>query len=154
MPDSSMTLMSNPSVMSAVFTAGIIISPAVDDVIKVYKNGSFINVTLTATVPFTCAAHINQHDCHLTVQVVQPDDDLSQPLAISQCQLSMASGTTSLSVQQYFLAVPLTDFVRTNSLKRPVVLQLVVSSYGDAWWHGYQLANIIFQVAKIAKLPL
>lgn len=147
-PDSPMTLMSNPSVTSSVFTAGIVISPGVDDVTKVYKNGSFVNVTLTATVPFTCAAHINQHDCHLTVQVVQPDDGLSQPLAISQCQLSLDSETTSSPVQQHFLVVPVTDFVRTNSRKRPVVLQLVVSSYGDAWWHGYQLPNITFQVLK------
>ncbi|XP_045033419.1 von Willebrand factor D and EGF domain-containing protein isoform X2 [Daphnia magna] len=151
-PDSPMTLMSNPSVTSSVFTAGIVISPGVDDVTKVYKNGSFVNVTLTATVPFTCAAHINQHDCHLTVQVVQPDDGLSQPLAISQCQLSLDSETTSSPVQQHFLVVPVTDFVRTNSRKRPVVLQLVVSSYGDAWWHGYQLPNITFQVLDVPPI--
>jgi hypothetical protein len=96
------------------------------------------------TVPFTCAAHISQHDCHLTVQVVQPDDGQSQPVAISQCQLPMDSVVRQES--QHFLIVPVTDFVRTNSRKRPTVLQLVVSSYGDAWWHGYQLPNITIQV--------
>jgi hypothetical protein len=143
-PGSPMTLMSNPSVTSAVFTAGIVISPSLDDVVRVYKNGSFVNVTLTMTVPFTCASHISQHDCHLTVQVVQPDDGQSQPVAISQCQLSMDS--TARQESQHFLVVPVTDFVRTNSPKRPTVLQLVVSSYGDAWWHGYQLPNITIQV--------
>jgi hypothetical protein len=143
-PDSPMTLMSNPSVTSSVFTAGIVINPSVDEVIRIYKNGSFVNVTLTMTVPFTCSAHISQHDCHLTVQVVQPDDGQSQPVAVSQCQLSMDS--TSQQESQHFLIVPVTDFVRTNSRKLPNVLQLVVSSYGDAWWHGYQLPNITIQV--------
>lgn len=141
-------MMSNPSVTSAVFTAGIIVNPATES-ISVYKNGSFINITLTMTVPFTCAAQVNPHDCHLTVQVVQPDDDHSQPLAISQCQLSMDSSNFS----QYFLVVPVADFVQTNARNNNTVIQLVVTSYGDAWWHGYQLPNITIKV-KYLKIPI
>lgn len=136
-------MMSNPSVTSAVFTAGIIVNPSTES-ISVYKNGSFINITLTMTVPFTCAAHVNPHDCHLTVQIVQPDDDHSQPLAISQCQLSMES--SDLQGSQYFLAVPVADFVKTDARKSDTIIQLVVTSYGDAWWHGYQLPNITVKV--------
>lgn len=148
-PDSQMSMMSNPSVTSPIFTAGITINPGTE-LINVYKNGSVVNITLTATVPFTCAAHINPNDCHLTVQVVQPDDGNLKPLAISQCQLTMGSGTPSQQQQQqksqHFLVVPVSDFVRTDALNNTVVLQLVVSSYGDAWWHGYQLSNITIKV--------
>ncbi len=137
-----MAMMSNPSVMSSVFTAGMVVNPSLE-VINVYKNGSVVNITLTTTMPFTCAAHINPHDCHLTVQVVQPEDSLSQTVAISKCQISMSSDLPAQS--QYFLVVPVADFVRTSS-KSATVIQLVVSSYGDAGWHGYQLPNITIQV--------
>ena len=144
-PDIPMAMMSRPSAMSSVFTAGIVVNPGLE-LISVYKNGSVVNITLTTTMPFTCAAHVNPHDCHLTVQVVQPEDSQSQTVAISQCQLSMSSESPVQT--QHFLVVPVADFVRTGS-KSDTVIQLVVSSYGDAWWHGYQLPNITVRVKKI-----
>lgn len=143
--DSRIKMMSNPSVTSAVFTAGIIVDPPIES-ISVYKNGSVVNITLTTTMPFTCAPHINPHDCHLTVQVVQPDDGHSRPLAISPCQLSMDSPSHRQS--QSFLVVPVADFVQIDEKKANSVIQLVVSSYGDAWWHGYQLPNITVKVKR------
>ena len=132
-------------------------SPSADRLLTAYKNGSVINVTLMSTMPFECSAHVHSRDCHLSVQVVV--DDLpptdsneaarfrpSALLALSQCYLPLGTET-----EQHFLAIPVVDFVRPSLLTTEngainVTIQLVVSSYGDAWWHGYELPNITIQV--------
>lgn len=140
-PDNPLSMiMSNPSVTSAVFTAGIVVQPGLEP-ISVYKNGSVVNMTLTITMPFICPPHIHPQDCHLTIQVVQPDNG---QVVISQCQLSVEPSSRQQS--HSFLIVPVSDFVQTDALKNDSVVQLVVSSYGDAWWHGYQLPNISIKV--------
>ena len=79
-------ILSNPSVTSSVFTAGISISPGTE--LVAYKNGSVINIHLSPTIPFVCAPHINPNDCHLSVELVQPDDQHSK-IALSRCHLSL-----------------------------------------------------------------
>lgn len=131
------------------FIAGIVIDP-MTDIITAYKNGSHVNVTLSTTMPFICAPHLSAKDCHLSVQIVQHmdednvDNEISnnkkQPLAIAPCSLSLGSGSQS------FLVVPVSDFVKVrNNVTHQ--LQLMVTSYGDAWWHGFQLPNITIQVS-------
>lgn len=126
-------------------------------------------MTLTATVPFECSPHVNPRDCHLSVQLIiadpQSDGEESEkevredettarsattssyrpaPLALSQCHLSMEGQTT-----QHILAIPVVDFIHPASSsggRFNVTVQLAVSSYGDAWWHGYQLPNLTVEV--------
>ena len=139
-PDNPLGLMSHPSVTSAVFTAGIVVHPGTES-INVYKNGSAINMTLTVTMPFICPGHIHPQDCHLTVQAIQQPDHNGQ-VVISQCQLSIEP-STKLQTQS-LLILPVSDFVQ--SFANDSVVQLVVTSYGDAWWHGYHLPNITIKV--------
>ena len=86
--------MSNPSVTSSVFTAGILISPGIE--LIAYKNGSFINIQLSPTIPFVCASHVNPYDCHLSVEIVQPDDQHTK-IALSRCHLSVINLGNSYS---------------------------------------------------------
>ena len=102
-------IVSNPSVTSDVFTAGISIiqtlNPGVisatSDELVVYKNGSFINIKLLPSVAFVCNANINARDCHLTVEIIQPEQD-SSSIALSRCHLSLISGSFPLLSNDYY----------------------------------------------------
>jgi len=145
----------NPSKSSQVFHAGIVIHPM--DTIQLFKNGTPVNISVATTVPFVCAIS-NTHDCHLTVELVQHQPSLPHStrhvLAVSQCQLSIRTGESGRS-SDAFIVVAITDLVDTGDVD--VTIQLLVTSYGDAWWYGYQLPNITVQVSKFhsnaLKLP-
>lgn len=130
---------------SAPFTAGIAVSPS-NDYVTAFKNGSHVTVTLTTTVPFICARNLSPKDCHLSVQIVQPveedafGDKKRQNLAIAPCHLSFGNSGAS----QSFFVAPISDFVQLR--QNTTQLQLLVTSYGDAWWHGFQLPNITIHV--------
>lgn len=134
----------NPSISSQVFHAGIVIHPL--DTIRLFKNGIPANISVATTVPFLCAI-ANTHDCHLTVELVQHQ---SRPhsgrnaLAVSQCQLTIRTGERGHS-SDAFVVMAVTDLVSSADID--VTVQLVVTSYGDAWWYGYQLPNITVQVS-------
>lgn len=137
------------STASAPFAAGIVIEPAGNQLIAAYKNGSHVTVTLSTSVPFVCAPHLSPKDCHLSVDVVQQPGRRDaygaakrQPLAIAPCSLSLGSIEPQ---SQSLYVVPISDFVRVNH-RGAAHLQLAVTSYGDAWWHGFTLPNITIQV--------
>ena len=150
--------MAKPSISSPVFSAGISVDPS--DAIA-YENGSLINVTVTLNVPFVCGPQVHASDCHLSVQIVQnfrndaaaavSSSSSSSPLAISRCQIQFPSGRCNNGQQQdsycsveYFSVVAVTDFIARG--QQNVTIQLVLTSYGDSWWHGYQLPNVSVQV--------
>lgn len=124
--------------------------------LTVYKNGSVLSFGLSTSVPFDCSAQVNQRDCHLSVQLVVQEDEDEQTarsgghhrpalLALSHCHLSMAEEEPG--VQHHFLAVPVVDFGhQLDGSVTNVTVRMVVSTYGDAWWHGYQLPDITIQV--------
>ena len=143
-----------PSISSAVFSAGIVVDPLEA---TVYENGTLINVTLTSTMPFLCAANINANDCHLSVQIVQhytsPEPNVS-PLAISRCQIQIETADChdGRCGFHHFAIIPVTDFMYEGP--QNVTVQLILTSYGDSWWHGYQLPNVTVQVINTFRLTL